>query len=290
MRRRAFNWSTRVIGAALGIWVADLLLPGVRLDGPAARTLLALLLAAVLVFVATVALPAPGYWLLNKAKQRAQESFEADDYDLIDPIFVIGLVGVLGVVLGLAVWSLVAPLALLLAARADLGLSVDGYGVAVTVALTTLAVWPLVRWPFHRPGQVAREVFKVALTLAAFALTLALVGGVWLEPGPGWLQLLTLAVLAQLYHMVWFEVTGPYLALPVRLTLAGLKLWVLSWLSGWSETPLRIEGFWSFGLAALIVVTVLWPLRLLEQQRHDAHDDLQRHMDLHQQMMSRPYY
>lgn len=297
MRRRLGNWSTRLAGALLGVWVADLLLPGVRFDGPLVRTLLALLVVAALVVIATVAVAAPGYRLLRAAMRRAEESFDRDSWQRVDPIHTMWVINAAHVAYSLAVWAFLAPLAFLLAARLGAGMTVDGYRVAMAAALVTAVVWPLARWPLHRPRLLVREIVTIALTLAALVLARALLGGVFLEPGPGWAQWLTMVVLAMLYHVFWFELSVPLVTVLFRLALAGLKLWGLSWVSGATLTPLRIEGFWSFLVTAVVVVVLLWPLRLFDarrRQQQQALDELQWHMDMQQQMlhqtMQRPFY
>jgi len=289
MRRRAFNWSTRYVGAGLGIWVATVLLPGLRLDGPPLRGLLVILIAAAIVVVATVSVPAPAYRLVRRAMAWAQRQFIDDD----GPMLWIWLLHVVNVLVGIAAWVLVASTGLWLAARTGQGLAVDGFGTAVVAALITSAVWPLARLPFGRPRPIVRELVTIGLTMAALWLAVVGVGGVHLEPGTGRLQMLTLVVLALMYHLAWLDLTVPFVTLLFRLLIAGLKLWVLSWLSDWTVVPLRIEGFWAFVLTALIVIVVTWPLRIppAGQQTYDPYldDAPHRHLDMHQQM-SRPLY
>jgi hypothetical protein len=147
---------------------------------------------------------------------------------------------------------------------------------------------------------------RLRRTLADLAAVVSLVGGLWLaelllpgvrlEPaaGPGPTVLVLVAV-AALYSHFDFELRLPFLVTILRLAIAGVVLWVVSGLSTRLLSTLHIVGFWTFVLAAAVVVVTtgigaLVRLLLLgrAQQRDHAAEALRSQQMAMDSMSTRP--
>jgi len=294
MRAAAQYWLWVLPTTAVGVWIAASLVPGYRVDGRPGQQLLAVLVVAVLVAVVIKYLPVPAYRVLGRTEARAVRRFSDEAFNAFNSGFDsafdsawksirrIWLLILVRLAIELVVLAMVAPAALWLAtwlgAALGLPVSLSGLWPTVVAGLVICAVRRLVAEPVGwltgrgRGRRTARGLFGYLLPLGGLGLAVVVLGGVRLEPAPGARQVLTMAVLAALFVLVRFILMVPFVTTVARVVGNALKLWVVSWLSGWMDVTLQIEGFWTLALAALIVTAVNWPVWFADKPRQPMPD------------------
>ncbi len=103
--------------------------------------------------------------------------------------------------------------------------------IAVLVAFTISTALASVLWsPAGRAQALgaARVLAEYALVIGGLLLAAWMLDGVRVEAGPGWRQLLLLAVLATLFTNLSLELSAPGVTVILMLTISALKLWLLS--------------------------------------------------------------
>ena len=107
---------------------------------------------------------------------------------------------------------------------------------------------------------------------------------------------MSLIVLTGLYFLLDFELTVPFLTIALRITINALRLWLVSWLSGFRVVGLKISGFLTFLLTAVIIwaftVPARWPQHRQEalRRQHQMMQDMMEHDMMHHTQWTHPYY
>ncbi|MFC7622032.1 hypothetical protein [Microlunatus sp. GCM10028923] len=259
--------------SAFAVWLADDLVPGYRTgDDPLLRGL-----AFVITGVVFAIMIASTTWLAGRVlrplerhaarllRDEDDAAFDAEsEWEFFRPIRVLWLLSALRGVLDLAIAFLVAPLAFWLGTSASravgLPVQVDGFWATVLVALIMEAVRRSLPWrPALRPFVL--WLVRPLLPAVGIALAILIVPGFDLAPGPLFQQALAVLVLGRLSQLITLWLRVPFITLLLRVAGNAVKLWALTWLSGWSSVPLHVDGFWPLVLAALIVSVATWFLQ-----------------------------
>lgn len=283
MGKQARHWTTIILASAVAAWIAASLVPAYRVDGALAVQCSIFLLTGAVFAVVHKFLPWPAYRALRPVEQRAARmlrddeddtAFGADsDWDFFAPIRFLWLVMAIRFLIDVAVTIVVSPVAFwlgaMLAVALGLPVHLDGLWPTVVAGLVVQAVrvWltqPL-RWltGTRRMVRAVRTVFEFLIPLGGIAAAVVVVGGVHLDPGTWTRQLLTVVVLTALFLLINMWVSIPSGTTLLRVAGNGVKLWLVALLSVWMDLSLRIDGFWSLVLAALVVTVGNWFLRLV---------------------------
>ncbi|MEU6713631.1 hypothetical protein ABZ897_19315 [Nonomuraea sp. NPDC046802] len=278
--RQARYWLTVIPASAVAAWIAALLVPAYHVDGaPAVQCLTFLLTGAVFALVFRF-LPWPAHRALRPLERRAARllrdedaAFDAEtEWEFFAPIRFAWLVGALQWLVGLVATIVVPPVAFWLGTMLVIALGLpahlDGFWPTVVAGLIVRAVRGWLAQPERwltgprKLIRAARSAAQLLLPLGGITAAVAVVDGVDLDPASWTRQLLTLAVLTTLFLLVTLYVAAPFVTTLLRIAGNGLKLWSVAWLSTWMDPSLRIDGWWPFLLAAAIVTTATWFLRL----------------------------
>ena len=278
-----WRWLVNLLVPVVTIWSAVLVLPDFTMDGTRNEQLLALAIIAVVYLAATNLLLLPIAWGTHRAVAREvremgrEPDWGVSDREFFAPFRRAALFTGAGTAGGLAVTLVAAPIALWLAARlcAAIGLPVRLSGfwpiviAAAVVAALGALLGDLLRLPLGRRRMLRTLGFvaEYALPTLGLWLVVVLLGDARQESGPGERQLLVLVIIAALFAATQIELSAPFLTIALQVVVNALKLWLLSWASGWTILPVRISGFWTFVLAALIVTAVTWPERWIRALR-----------------------
>lgn len=265
---------TGLFVTAVGISGAALLLPDFRLDGSVAQRLLAVLAISAVFVVGIGVVPSPVYRALRRAQARnlrdmAEEpDLYASDREFFAPVRRMWLLGGVSTAISVVLAPAVLWLSVWLCDALGLSVRLSGFWPTVIVAVVVAAAARMVGWipalflGRRRARTAIRALAAYACILAGLWLAVAVLGDVRLESGPGELQVLAMVVFTALFALVDLQVTAPGLTMVAALAINGLKLWLLSWLSTWMDITLRISGFWTFVLAALMLTIAIWLARL----------------------------
>ncbi|WP_129840796.1 hypothetical protein [Streptomyces sp. RFCAC02] len=240
---------------AAGIAVAALAVDDFRLDGPVAGRV-ATVVCAVLVCNGALYLLARAITGGRTPRSRALPA----------------------VLAGLVLWPLLLWACVRLARAAGADVRLDGVWPVVLSALVTLSfvsTCGMLGGLRRREGRRSRllAAASVLLVTGVLAGVTAVLGGVRLEPGEGWRQALTIAVLALLY--TWrphTTATLPSLTVTIVLLVAvdTLLLWLLLLLAESMTTPLHMDGLWPLPLTAALLWCAEWPKRLAVPPQRSA--------------------
>lgn len=264
--------------------IAAEVVPGFRLSGPAAGQVVTVVTITALVTVGVALLLVPVYRAWHRAVT-AVDSYPATE-SLLDlsrreffaPVrrmwmltgvrVAIEIVGA-GLVTPAVLWLAVA-LCRLVGLPVALPAGAAGLGAVVVAGVVTDAVRAAVqratRWSTGpgRLGSAVRDLIEFGMVLIGLSLAVWLLDGVRLAPetaGPGSLVLVALAAGYTRVNL-WISARG--LTMPLLVLIAGLKLWLVSWLSGWCVPTLRIEDVGALLMATLILAGSTLPSRLAE--------------------------
>lgn len=275
-------WSVPIGMAAgvLGVWVADLVVPGFRIDGSLTVQLLiggvigAISFGATTAMVILLAIPASVIMsVLAHARPAAEPAGgDADGTPAAAeayPLFVKLWAGALHV----AGIFLITPLAFFLAIRACrvVGMPVEmsgGWAAYLTVGLVASAVWTVVRGTLVPPAKRAERRRWVAARIAYLAMALVLwlavryIDGVHLAPTVDRSEIVDILVLAAVLCSMQLAASGKWSAL-TQVPLDVLAVWVLAWIGAWLANPLEFSGAGTLVLTAVAITAVTLPLWLL---------------------------
>ncbi|GAB3757973.1 phage holin family protein [Microlunatus parietis] len=260
--------------AALAAWLADDLVPGYRTgEGPLLRGLGFMITGVVFAIMI-------GFitWLAGRAlrplerhaarllRDEDDTAFGAEtDWEFFRPIRVLWLLSGLRYALELVITFVVAPLAFWLGTTAartvGLPVQLDGFWPTVLAALIVEAVRKALPQRRPAPRRIALWLVRLLLPAVGIALAVLIVPGFDLAPGPWFRQALAVLVLGLLSQLITLWVQVPFVTVLLRVAGNAVKLWAVSWLSGWSNLPLHVDGFWPLVLAAMIFSVATWFLQ-----------------------------
>ncbi|MBL7547929.1 phage holin family protein [Frankia sp. AgB1.9] len=251
--------------AGAGVLVSARLVDGVRLDGPAGRQALALLLAGAVCWLA-IRVPASLEWLVSRrATTLSRQGRGGGAWVLV--LTPLGLVSAAAMLYLPQLW-----VAERLCRKAGLPLRIVDFWTLVVVAIVTYATVTTLRpvaWTLFRPRQASSSLRHAGVVLccagALWLVTLA-VGGAELAPGAWWREILTFALLGWLFAKI--NIMYSFYGVPLGVTIPpaaayavvanALMLWFTSWFSTALLLTLSVRGFGSFFLGSLLASAVMW--------------------------------
>ncbi|MFJ7417344.1 hypothetical protein ACIQXD_01875 [Streptomyces uncialis] len=259
--------------AAIGVWVASVIVGPLRLGDTGTDRAVAVVVVAVVFTAVVLLVPMPLGRILRRAvvltqrrmtQEPDRDSSDSKFFELMWRHFV--YVG-LGMALSTVVLTVAGPAALWAGVELCAGIGLDaalggGLKDLVTVGLVVAAVETVLLLVLALPVERRRPA--AVRSLAGYLLCLAglALAALWLDEveaaGTSWL---TLAVVAALFHLRFaLSLTVPGMASLVLVSANALVLWLIVWLTG----LLHIDGFWPLvGTVALMWVAE-WPSRLAD--------------------------
>jgi hypothetical protein len=282
------QWAVDVPTTAVGVWVATLLLPDFRLQGPAAEQLLAVLaVAAVFLGLRTLVLIAEHRTLASAARRgerrvvTAFDEWADDEFETaVRRQMALSVIRqAVGLLLIVVVWPALLWLSVRLCGAVGMRVELLGFWPIVVSGLAVTALSRAVREMLNlvtRTGRAAPpwNLIEKILFLVVLAVMM-LFGVVDMGSGPAWRQLLTLVALAALGYILSFWLTLPWLTFVVQYGINGLRLVLLEWASTVMEDPLRFTGIGPLLLTTLVLTIATWPVlagRVRATRRPVVHD------------------
>jgi hypothetical protein len=248
----------RCLLTAAGCWIVAAIADGVRMDGSVGGQVLASLLVGV-----TFQLPA----LLQKLLERAGKPRSC-------------LAAVVFVAANLVLWLPGSVLALwvsvLICEAIDLPLRVAGFSSIVFGTVAILYCSAVLHTPVVLARRRAEGGFGIMARMLASLLVLWLMlglDGVRLDEGPAWQQVLTVVMLAPLFHFINIRLlmnVPRHTAVRLLPAIVGYSLvanafalWVVSWISAAAlKMPLSVTGIGTFVVSSSIATAIMWAVNL----------------------------
>ncbi|WP_175410484.1 phage holin family protein [Streptomyces sp. TRM64462] len=299
LKRSAPAAGRQWVAAALGVWVAVLLVVDLRSSGPGARQAAAVALVGAVVAAAVLTVPWPAgrllRWAAGKARRGPAEEADpfADEEDFFASVRRLMVLSVLSILVTLVTHTVVVMLALWagvrLAGGVGLPVEVSGAGPVVVAGLVVGAVSStaagLLGAARRRTGRgagagraaarVAARLGHVALGVAGLALAAALMDGVRLGgPGPVWRQALLLTAVVcvvQLAPRLSLSLPVPGVTSLFLVAVQALVLWAALQAAPYMEPRLYVDGFWPLVGTAALLWAVDGPARLAAARAEAAH-------------------
>ena len=289
--RMVGRWAYWLLCWVFGVWVAAQLVTDFRVTGRPDQQLLAVAVVGIGAWLLALPVRLGLVRLVGRVQRWAVARLDADPFDASPGL--VFVVPALAILVNLAVALGLSPLALWVATLGAhaVGLPVEplgGWPVVVAAVLAhavASAIAPVRAWLSGR-RRVRRAIAHCAggvLVVAALWLADVLLADVRIDAG-GYPVPLVLVVLAALFCYQDVELRAPFLTTALRLAVLGLKLWATSWMSTMLVFSLHIAGFWTFVLAAVVLLVAEWVARLVgvlllgpPQPRHDPFAAMEMH-------------